>query len=61
VSEISTEVDVAVVGSGISGLAAALEEAQRGSRVAVFEKRPSIGGTSNFFEGIFRNWQILRK
>jgi fumarate reductase flavoprotein subunit len=47
------EADVAVVGSGISGLSAALEAAQGGARVAVFEKQASIGGTSNFFEGIF--------
>jgi fumarate reductase flavoprotein subunit len=52
-SETPMEADVAVVGSGISGLSAALEAAHGGARVAVFEKQSSIGGTSNFFEGIF--------
>ena len=52
-SEMPMEADIAVVGSGVSGLTAALEAAQGGARVAVFEKQPSIGGTSNFFEGIF--------
>jgi fumarate reductase flavoprotein subunit len=52
-SRTPVEADVVVVGSGASGLAAALEAAQAGARVAVFEKQPSIGGTSNFFEGIF--------
>jgi fumarate reductase flavoprotein subunit len=52
-TEILREADLAVVGSGVSGLAAALEAAQAGARVAVFEKQPFLGGTSNFFEGIF--------
>ena len=55
------EADVAVVGSGISGLAAALEAARGGARVAVFEKQPSIGGTSNFFEGIFAAGSSMQK
>lgn len=52
-SGIPMEADVVVVGSGVSGLAAALEAAQRGARVMVFEKQPTLGGTSNFFEGMF--------
>jgi fumarate reductase flavoprotein subunit len=55
------EADVVVVGSGVSGLAAALEAAQGGARVAVFEKQPSIGGTSNFFEGIFAVGSAMQK
>jgi fumarate reductase flavoprotein subunit len=46
-------VDIVVIGSGASGLAAANEAAQKGASVAVFEKQPSLGGTSNFFSGIF--------
>jgi thiazole biosynthesis enzyme len=38
------EVDVAVVGAGPSGLAAAYYLARRGKKVAVFERRLSIGG-----------------
>jgi fumarate reductase flavoprotein subunit len=60
-SEAAMEADVVVVGSGVSGLAAALEAAQRGARVAVFEKQPAIGGTSNFFEGIFAVGSAMQK
>jgi len=52
-SQIPAETDVVVVGSGVSGLAAALTLAQGGSKVIVFEKERSIGGTSNFFHGMF--------
>ncbi len=48
-----TETDVVVVGSGASGLAAALTAAEGGARVIVFEKQRTPGGTSNFFEGMF--------
>ena len=60
-SETPMEADVVVVGSGVSGLAAAFEAAQAGARVAVFEKQPSIGGTSNFFEGIFAVGSAMQK
>jgi fumarate reductase flavoprotein subunit len=60
-SETPMEADVVVVGSGVSGLAAALEAAQGGARVTVFEKQPSIGGTSNFFEGIFAVGSAMQK
>ena len=39
------EVDVAVMGSGLAGLSAAVTLAGRGARVAVFEKRPFPGGS----------------
>jgi fumarate reductase flavoprotein subunit len=47
------ETDVAVIGSGATGLAAALTAAEGGLRVTVFEKQRSLGGTSNFFHGTF--------
>src|SRR4030065_2530435 len=45
--------DVAVIGSGATGLAAALTAAEGGAKVIVFEKQRSPGGSSNFFYGIF--------
>jgi fumarate reductase flavoprotein subunit len=45
--------DVAVIGSGATGLAAAVTLAQGGAKVLVFEKQRSLGGTSNFFQGTF--------
>ncbi len=52
-SEIPKEIDVVVIGSGVSGLAAALTAAEGGLKVLVFEKQRSLGGTSNFFDGMF--------
>lgn len=49
----AAETDIVVIGSGVSGLAAALTAAERGARAIVFEKHRSIGGSSNFFQGIF--------
>jgi len=47
------EFDLVVIGSGVTGLSAALTALQGGAKVAVFEKQRSPGGTSNFFEGTF--------
>ncbi len=52
-SEVPADADVAVVGSGATGLAAALTLAEGGAKVVVFEKQRSLGGTSNFFQGTF--------
>jgi fumarate reductase flavoprotein subunit len=47
------ETDVVVIGSGASGLAAALTCAEEGLNVVLFEKQRSLGGSSNFFYGTF--------
>ncbi len=52
-SDIPSEADVVVIGSGVSGLSAALSAAEAGAKVVVFEKLRSLGGTSNFFKGTF--------
>ena len=49
----ATEADVVVIGSGASGLTAALTAAEGGAKVIVFEKQSEPGGTSINFEGIF--------
>jgi fumarate reductase flavoprotein subunit len=46
-------VDLAVVGAGACGLAAALTAAEGGARVAVAEKQSHFGGSANFAEGLF--------
>jgi fumarate reductase flavoprotein subunit len=60
-TETPREADVVVVGSGVSGLAAALEAAHGGARVAVFEKQAVLGGTSNFFQGMFAVGSALQR
>ncbi|NLO28658.1 MAG: FAD-dependent oxidoreductase [Actinobacteria bacterium] len=52
-SPIPTQADVAVIGSGATGLAAAVTLAEGGAKVVVFEKQRSLGGTSNFLQGVF--------
>ena len=45
--------DVVVVGSGASGICAALTAGLGGARVIMFEKMPGRGGMSNFAEAMF--------
>ena len=45
--------DLIAIGSGATGLAAGLNAAEGGAKVIIFEKQPSLGGSSNFFEGTF--------
>ena len=52
-STIPAEVDVVVVGSGATGLPAAVTLAEGGAKVVVFEKQRSLGGTANFLHGTF--------
>ena len=51
--EIAETYDVVVVGSGMSGLAAALAAQDGGAKVAVLEKLPYWGGTSQTSYGFF--------
>jgi fumarate reductase flavoprotein subunit len=55
------ETDVVVIGSGVGGLAAAVTAAEGGAKVIVFEKQRSLGGTSNFFYGIFAAESQMQK
>ena len=47
------DADVVVIGSGASGLSAALLVAEADAKVILFEKQRALGGTSNFFSGTF--------
>jgi fumarate reductase flavoprotein subunit len=49
----SIETDIAVIGSGATGLAAALTAVEGGVRVTILEKMRRTGGTSSFAEGMF--------
>jgi fumarate reductase flavoprotein subunit len=49
----TTETDVAVIGSGSTGLVAALTAAEGKAKVILLEKMQSMGGVSNFAEGMF--------
>lgn len=60
-NKVALEAEIAVIGSGASGLAAAVAAAEEGAKVIVFEKQPSLGGTSNFFNGIFAAESTMQK
>lgn len=45
--------DVVVVGSGVSGSAAAMTAARRGAKVALLEKQPTFGGSAALSAGMF--------
>ena len=48
-----TKADVAIIGAGGAGMAAASVLAEGGAKVVVFEKMPYAGGSTNFAEGSF--------
>lgn len=52
-SKTGNSTDMVVIGSGGTGLAAALTAAEGGAGVVLFEKQRSLGGSTNFFEGTF--------
>jgi fumarate reductase flavoprotein subunit len=47
------ETDIAIVGSGTAGLAAAIAAAEKGAKVIAFEKASTTGGTGNMGMGPF--------
>jgi fumarate reductase flavoprotein subunit len=48
-----TETDIIVIGSGSTGMVAALTAAEGGAKVILLEKMRNLGGVSNFAEGMF--------
>jgi fumarate reductase flavoprotein subunit len=52
-NQMPAETDAVVIGSGASGLTAAVTLAEGGARVIVYEKERALGGSSNFLRGIF--------
>jgi fumarate reductase flavoprotein subunit len=61
VSQKDSNADIVVIGSGATGLTAALSAAEGGASVKVFEKQRSLGGTSNFFQGTFAAESALQR
>jgi fumarate reductase flavoprotein subunit len=57
----STKTDLVVIGSGVSGLASSVIAAEGGLKVMLFEKQLSLGGSSNFFEGLFAAESKMQK
>jgi fumarate reductase flavoprotein subunit len=47
------ETEIAIVGSGSSGLAAGVVASEKGAKVMIFEKASTTGGTGNMANGIF--------
>ena len=52
-ADATESIDLVVIGSGATGTVAALTAAEGGARVIVMEKMRSLGGVSNFAEGMF--------
>jgi len=59
--ELAGQADVVVMGSGAAGLAAAIEAREAGASVILLEKRRSLGGTSNFIQGVFAAESEMQK
>lgn len=55
------DVDIAVVGSGMDGMSAAVTAAEEGASVVVLEKQSILGGSTNFAEGVFGMGSQLQK
>ncbi len=55
------QTDVVVVGSGMSGMSAAIEVASQGAKVVLLEKQAVLGGNTNVAEGMFAAESPLQK
>ena len=55
------EYDVIIVGSGLSGQAAAAEAADKGLKTLVVEKGRTTGGSGNYVEGVFAVGTSMQK
>jgi fumarate reductase flavoprotein subunit len=52
-AETTESTDIVVIGSGATGMVAALTAAEGGAKVILLEKMRNLGGVSNFAEGMF--------
>src|SRR6478735_965337 len=52
--ESATMQELTVVGGGLGGLTAAIEAAERGMKVRLFEARPALGGRARTTAGFYR-------
>ena len=57
----SLAADIAVIGGGATGLAAAVAAAELGAKVVLLEKRRILGGNSNMAEGFFASESPAQK
>ena len=53
-----TEYDVAIIGAGLSGLAAGIRLAHFGKRVCIFERHNKIGGLNSFYSQNGRKFDV---
>ncbi len=54
----STHYDVAIIGAGMSGLAAGIRLAHFGKRVCIFERHNAIGGLNSFYSIAGRKYDV---
>ena len=53
-----SEYDVAIIGAGLSGLAAGIRLAHFGKRVCIFERHNKIGGLNSFYSQNGRKFDV---
>src|SRR3954470_19832928 len=54
----ATHYDVAIIGAGMSGLAAGIRLAHFGKRVCIFERHNAIGGLNSFYSIAGRKYDV---
>lgn len=60
-ADATKQADIVVVGSGMSGLSAAIEAASLGAKVVLLEKEATVGGNTKFAEGMFASESPIQK